>query len=881
MSKIFTSITLAFILFLSIGALNVQGQATVTTDKPDYAPRSNAVFTGSGFQPGEDVVLKVKNLFRACNTVTSDSSYLPWTVTADANGGFVANWIVCDCLGDSLRLKATGQTSGLIAYALFSDAKNWDNGGDGINWSSANNWNPNGVPTNGDGIITIGGPNTVTLDINNAQSASLQLADNNNSTAKLQFNNNSKLTVSGAVTFGNGGNAARKGSVDMTNGGTLISTGFVATNLGTWIPGTGTVQFTASNTLPAVFSTFNNLEINGGTTSLATPTTINGSLVMTSGILNLANNSTFAGDLQGTANITSNTVGTSVLTVGNNNTSTTYSGVISNGTTPATMIVSLSKNGNGTLILSGSSSYSGATTISSGALSINTIQNVSGGNSSLGAPITVSNGTIIIGATGILRYTGSGHSSNRVINLTGSGSTLDASGSGLLTLTGGVIGNTFNLELSGTGNGNEGGVINTTSGGVTKSGNGKWTLSGANAYTGPTKISAGTLELGIANAIKTGAGGARSNIILNGGTLSSGNSAGFNDGTTANPMGTLELLNSSTINLGTGNHTIAFAASNGIAWNAGNITIAGWLGGYNGSPGGVTTGKIFVGSSSSGLTNAQLSQIQFKDASNNLFPAIILSTGEVVPVGNSISSGTITGSPFCGGQTGINVPFTYALSSNFPSGTTTFTAQLSNNLFSSFTSLQSVASDGTGSQTISVIIPAGTQAGSNYRIRVVSNTPAINGSPNGADLTIDIISPLITCPGNMTVNCQDDNSSTATGVATATDNCTPAANITITQTETSTYSADPFNVLHYNYVITRTWKATDVAGNFSTCPQTITVHDVTKPVLGTIPTDVTVNCDAVPAAAVVSATDNCDPAPAVSLNEVSTQVGSVTAAGHY
>ncbi|MCW3094059.1 MAG: Por secretion system C-terminal sorting protein, partial [Ferruginibacter sp.] len=57
--------------------------------------------------------------------------------------------------------------------------------------------------------------------------------------------------------------------------------------------------------------------------------------------------------------------------------------------------------------------------------------------------------------------------------------------------------------------------------------------------------------------------------------------------------------------------------------------------------------------------------------------------------------------------------------------------------------------------------------------------------------------------------------------------------------------------------------------------------DVTKPVLGTIPTDVTVNCDAVPAAAVVSATDNCDPAPAVSLNEVSTQVGSVTAAGHY
>ena len=98
------------------------GQATVTSDQPDYAPRSTAVFTGAGFQPGETVQLKVKNLDRPCNTVSADSSYLPWTVVADEDGGFVTNWIVCDCPGDSLRLKATGQTSGLIAYAYFTDA---------------------------------------------------------------------------------------------------------------------------------------------------------------------------------------------------------------------------------------------------------------------------------------------------------------------------------------------------------------------------------------------------------------------------------------------------------------------------------------------------------------------------------------------------------------------------------------------------------------------------------------------------------------------------------------------------------------------------------------------------------------------------------------
>src|SRR6187551_37702 len=106
--KMFTQIALAFMLFLSVASFNVKGQAIVTTDKPDYAPRSNAVFSGSGFAPNESVVLKVKNLFRACNTVTADSSYLPWTVKADSTGSFVTNWTVCDCNGDSLRLKATG-----------------------------------------------------------------------------------------------------------------------------------------------------------------------------------------------------------------------------------------------------------------------------------------------------------------------------------------------------------------------------------------------------------------------------------------------------------------------------------------------------------------------------------------------------------------------------------------------------------------------------------------------------------------------------------------------------------------------------------------------------------------------------------------------------
>ncbi|MEP6594627.1 MAG: hypothetical protein ABJA71_01725, partial [Ginsengibacter sp.] len=68
----FLLMTVSVIIFSFVTSFTF-GQATVTTDQPDYAPRSTATFTGSGFAPGEDVVLKVKNLFQPCHTVNPDS----------------------------------------------------------------------------------------------------------------------------------------------------------------------------------------------------------------------------------------------------------------------------------------------------------------------------------------------------------------------------------------------------------------------------------------------------------------------------------------------------------------------------------------------------------------------------------------------------------------------------------------------------------------------------------------------------------------------------------------------------------------------------------------------------------------------------------------
>ena len=120
---------------------------------------------------------------------------------------------------------------------------------------------------------------------------------------------------------------------------------------------------------------------------------------------------------------------------------------------------------------------------------------------------------------------------------------------------------------------------------------------------------------------------------------------------------------------------------------------------------------------------------------------------------------------------------------------------------------------------------------------------------------------------------------------TATDNCTPPSSIIITHNDVSTQSADPLNLLHYSYTIQRTWRATDIAGNYNECVQTITVHDITNPVI-TCPTDKTINCDedsSPSATGTPTYTDNCTPIANIVLTftDVSTQLADPSVLLHY
>lgn len=172
-------------------------------------------------------------------------------------------------------------------------------------------------------------------------------------------------------------------------------------------------------------------------------------------------------------------------------------GVISDGTAQTALSVGFNSNlsHTGTVRVTGSNTYTGSTRLNIGALEFGSIANVGGGPNALGQP-ALADSTIRIGTpaagtadTATLRYLGSGHTSDRVIELAGKDGdtqTIAADGTGALVLTGGIS-NPANDELLRLGGENTddntiAGAIEGVAGADTTSlrkiGNGKWILSG-------------------------------------------------------------------------------------------------------------------------------------------------------------------------------------------------------------------------------------------------------------------------------------------------------------------------------------------------------------------------------------------------------------------
>jgi len=361
------------------------------------------------------------------------------------------------------------------------------------------------------------------------------------------------------------------GTLNLSNNGSTFA---ITADSGTYIPGTSTTTSSYS----------------GGTTINAGLIEIPNFSAFGTGTL------TFAGggllfNTDTTANISKTS--SQALTLGGGSTTLaavsglteTLSGVI--GGSGQNLIIGAS-SGTGTIALTGLNTYTGATSITNGAtVSINTI-GTQGVSSSLGA-YGVGNGTISLNGT--LIYTGSGNSTDRLINLTagsGSTSTITANGTGTLTLapsTGNAIdavGFTgTNLVLNGTGNG----TINATSGigigpniaNLTVNGSGTWTNSnGANTYTGTTTVSNGATYIGTAGT--TAGSGAFGNsstpqaINITGGTLQLNGIAGSTTTTAA----ALTPTNGSTLAInaaGGASTTLALSSLVGSATAGNTLTV--------------------------------------------------------------------------------------------------------------------------------------------------------------------------------------------------------------------------------------------------------------------------------------------------------------------
>jgi autotransporter-associated beta strand protein len=326
----------------------------------------------------------------------------------------------------------------------------------------------------------------------------------------------------------------------------------------------------------------------------------------------------------------------------------TFSGILND----AANTQSVTKVGNGTVILTRANTYDGTTTVSAGALTANNstaLGSTTGGTTvSSGAALQLVGG-ISIGAEA-LSLTGDGISSGGALrNLSGSnsyagaitlaGATRINSDAGTLTLGAGGISGTQNLTFGGAGNITVSGLLGISTGTLTKDGNGILTLGNGTgtAYTGTTTVNAGTLVLSGAaydnrttnSSALTIAAGATVNATFSGsvysyfgslagnGTLIVGASGsanrmqvGFNNSNTTF-SGLLNLANSNSFLFKTGTGALTLSGNNtgsigqlkfGTTSNAANEIVFG----HAASPGSMLLGFDVLGTVSASVAGVDL-----------------------------------------------------------------------------------------------------------------------------------------------------------------------------------------------------------------------------------------------------------------------------------
>ena len=293
-------------------------------------------------------------------------------------------------------------------------------------------------------------------------------------------------TYTGATAIGSGGTLEFGNAANQTLSGSISGAGALATI------GPGMLILTGSNSYSG------GTTIGGGTLQMGSALALgstNGSLAVNGGALDLNGKSATVGALSGGGTVDNRGGGFCTLSVGANDASGGFGGVIQN----TTGTVALTKIGAGVLDLSGTSAYSGPTKISAGTVELDG----NGENLPQATALTIASGGVL-DLAGVPQTVGSlSGSAGAIITSRYSGNpTLTvAVSSGSTTFAGNIISNNA-LALSGSG---------------------QLTLSGTNNYTGGTTVSGGTLDIAAPSALA----GSGLVTIAAGGRLVLGSGAGI------------------------------------------------------------------------------------------------------------------------------------------------------------------------------------------------------------------------------------------------------------------------------------------------------------------------------------------------------------------
>ena len=512
------------------------------------------------------------------------------TITNSAGGNVLFNGVISGSNG--LVLVGTTSTSGKIILA----GANTYTGGTTI--STVGQVQYSNSAAFGSGAITIAGAGTNYL-------RSITATGTQNITNSVTINSGSIFQLSqssGSVQDTWSGNIGGAGSLQLGTSSTLYLTGTNSSFGGSYASiSSGTTYLTKIGTAGENSSIGTNGTILVGGTAATSPTTFRwtGSgnevsdklfqLVGNNGLDLRANGATDSSlTINGNINAVTATSRTNLFSAYNGNI-LIINGIINEGA-GGTNSLTVGQSSTGTVVLGNTNnSFSGAVRITqSTAGQTTTLQTANIGNSGQFSALGKS-GVINMGSTNelafsVLKYTGAGETTDKIINLSGTnatgqtvsgGATLDQSGSGNLkftssmTSTNGTGAKKIFLTGSSAGTGEFAGGIsdfgaNTIS--LAKTGVGLWSLSGTNTYTGSTEVRQGTLLVASGGSITSAA------TISNSATLVVNGTAGGVALDAGGGLGGSGTVGAVTLNSGSflkpGNSPGNLTASSSV-WNAG------------------------------------------------------------------------------------------------------------------------------------------------------------------------------------------------------------------------------------------------------------------------------------------------------------------------